>query len=122
MTKILINILSFIVHSKANSLYKLFGEANWLDKINNLYKEDNFLTYWVVDNGVKMAKYKIIHIKKDCISCGACAAVNPEFWLMDDEGMAHLKGSKEVSGNWGLIITTEEARATNQEAVDVCPV
>ena len=41
---------------------------------------------------------------------------------MDDEGMAHLKGSKEVDGNWELIINTEEARATNQEAVDVCPV
>ena len=69
-----------------------------------------------------MAKYKIIQIKKDCIGCGACAAINPEFWQMDDEGMAQLKGAKQVDDNWVLEINTEEARASNQEAVDVCPV
>jgi len=69
-----------------------------------------------------MAKYTILHYKKDCISCGACAAVNPEFWQMDGEGMAHLKGSKEVGDHWELVINTEEARASNQEAADVCPV
>tara|TARA_Y100000031_G_C8223405_1_gene387092 strand:+ start:545 stop:781 length:237 start_codon:yes stop_codon:yes gene_type:complete len=69
-----------------------------------------------------MAKHKIIHLKKDCISCGACAAINPEYWYMDDEGLAHLKGSKQDGDDWELDIDTEEARASNQEAVDVCPV
>tara|TARA_Y100000310_G_C20610236_1_gene777625 strand:+ start:10 stop:246 length:237 start_codon:yes stop_codon:yes gene_type:complete len=69
-----------------------------------------------------MTKYKIIQVKKDCISCGACAAINPDFWQMDDEGLAHLKGSKQIGDDWILEIDTEEDRASNQEAVDVCPV
>lgn len=69
-----------------------------------------------------MIKHKVIHFKKDCISCGACAAIAPEFWKMDEQGLAHLKGSKEVGDHWELEISTEEARAQNQEAADVCPV
>jgi ferredoxin len=69
-----------------------------------------------------MSGHKIVHFKKDCISCGACAAINPEFWEMDAEGMAHPKGSKEVGDHWELDLDTEEARASNQEAADVCPV
>ena len=41
---------------------------------------------------------------------------------LDDEGLAHLKGSKQEEDNWELKINTEEDRASNQEAVDVCPV
>ena len=70
-----------------------------------------------------MAKYKIVQKKNECISCGACAAVAPDYWEMDDEGMAQLKGGKEKEeGVWELNINTEEAKATNQEAADVCPV
>lgn len=69
-----------------------------------------------------MTKYKIIHDKKNCISCGACAAINPEYWQLDEDGMAQLKGAKLIGDQWELIIDTEEARAVNQEAVDVCPV
>tara|TARA_Y100000310_G_scaffold329855_1_gene400453 strand:- start:1246 stop:1482 length:237 start_codon:yes stop_codon:yes gene_type:complete len=69
-----------------------------------------------------MTKHKITHVKKECICCGACAAIVPEFWQMDDDGLAHLKGSKEVDGNWELVVDTESDRASNQEAADVCPV
>ncbi|MBU0457084.1 MAG: ferredoxin [Nanoarchaeota archaeon] len=69
-----------------------------------------------------MAKYKITQLKKDCIGCGACAAVNPDFWEMDEEGLAHLKGSKKVDDNWILEVNTLEAKTSNQEAADVCPV
>jgi len=69
-----------------------------------------------------MVKFKILHFKKECISCGACAAICPEFWEMDDEGMAHLKGSTEADGHDELEINTEENRARNQEAADACPV
>jgi len=67
-------------------------------------------------------KQIIIHFKQDCISCGACAAITPEFWEMDSEGLAHLKGAKQVQDHWELGIETEEARVSNQEAADVCPV
>ncbi len=69
-----------------------------------------------------MAKYKILHFKNDCISCGACAAICPEFWEMDDEGLAHLKESKQNDDRWERDINTEESRAKNQEAADACPV
>ena len=64
---------------------------------------------------------KIIHNKKDCISCGACAAINPEFWEMDPEGLADLKGSKDVADHKELVIA-EKDKESNQEAADVCPV
>lgn len=69
-----------------------------------------------------MVKHKIIHLKKECISCGACAAVAPDYWQMDDEGFAQLKSAKENGDQWELEIDTEEARAINQEAAEVCPV
>ncbi len=69
-----------------------------------------------------MDKHKVIHIRNGCIGCGACAAVCPEFWEMGDDGLANLKGGKPVGENWELEISTEENRACNQEAADVCPV
>lgn len=84
----------------------------------NIYKSDGFSA----KNIIKMAKYKIVHNKKDCIGCGACAAVTPEHWEMDDEGMAQLKGSQKNGENWEKNIDTEEDCASNQEAADVCPV
>ena len=65
---------------------------------------------------------KVIHFKKDCISCGACAAIAPEFWEMDEEGLAQLKGSKEKGETWELDIDKKEDKVVNQEAADVCPV
>ena len=67
-------------------------------------------------------KHKILHYKDQCISCGACAAISPNFWYMDDEGLAELKGSQKVGDHFEREIDTEEARAENQEAADVCPV
>ena len=69
-----------------------------------------------------MVKHRVIHFKNDCISCGACAAIAPEYWEMDEQGLAHLKGAKKVDDHWELEISTEEARVQNQEAADVCPV
>ena len=69
-----------------------------------------------------MDKHLVIHLKKDCISCGACAAIAPDFWEMDEEGLANLKGSTVIDGHQELDINTEEARATNQEAANCCPV
>jgi ferredoxin len=68
-----------------------------------------------------MAKYKIIHYKKDCISCGACAMICPEFWNLDEDGVAQLEGGKKVGERWEKTITTEEDRAKIQETVDACP-
>lgn len=67
-------------------------------------------------------KHKVIHFKKDCISCGACAAISPNYFEMDEQGLAELKQSHTVDVHQELEIDTEEARAQCQEAADVCPV
>ncbi len=69
-----------------------------------------------------MTKFKVIHYKKDCISCGACAAISPNYWEMDEEGLAQLKNSKEVDDHWELESDSYDVKVTNQEAADVCPV
>lgn len=68
-----------------------------------------------------MPALKVIHFKKDCISCGACAAIAPQFWELEPSGLAQLKGAKEVGDHWELPIK-EEDKAAHQEAADVCPV
>jgi ferredoxin len=64
---------------------------------------------------------KIVHFKKDCISCGACAAITPELFEMDPEGLAELKGSSKVENHQELEINSDKKNEA-QEAADVCPV
>tara|TARA_Y100000310_G_scaffold278642_1_gene297185 strand:+ start:10350 stop:10580 length:231 start_codon:yes stop_codon:yes gene_type:complete len=65
---------------------------------------------------------KVVHFKQDCISCGACAAIAPDYWEMDEEAIAQLKGSTEVGDHWERKIESDQDREENQEAADVCPV
>lgn len=64
---------------------------------------------------------KIVHKKKQCIGCGSCVAICPDFFELDEEGKAHLKNSSldEKSGEESLEI---EKKGCCQDAVDVCPV
>ena len=66
---------------------------------------------------------KIILNKEECIACGSCAALCPDFWEMPEEGdmKINLKGSKknEETGEWELEV---KEIACNQDAVDCCPV
>lgn len=48
--------------------------------------------------------------KDECIGCGSCAAVCPDFFEMSDDGKANFKG-KEVN-DLGCI----------KEASEICPV
>lgn len=68
-----------------------------------------------------MTSHKVVHFKKDCISCGACAAIAPQFWELEPSGLAQLKGAKEVGDHWELDIK-EEDMAAHKDAADVCPV
>ena len=68
-----------------------------------------------------MAKHKILHYKDECISCGACAAICPEFWEMDEDGLSTLKGATKVGENFELEISSDD-KAENEEAAEVCPV
>ncbi len=63
---------------------------------------------------------KIIHQRKKCIACGACAAICPKFFEIDKkDGLAILKKSKKAGEDLELEI---EKIGCLKEAVDVCPV
>jgi len=55
-----------------------------------------------------------------CISCGSCAAVCPQFFEMEDSGLAHLKNSKkDADGNEELEVQEPDCA---RDAAEVCPV
>ncbi len=65
--------------------------------------------------------YKITLIREDCIGCGSCAEVCPDYWEMDDDGLSNLLESKEnEDGNFERIL--EEDRDCNEDAAAACPV
>ncbi len=59
-----------------------------------------------------MADYIIVHDRKNCIGCGACAAVCPENWEMKLDGKSAPKETK---------ISEEDFECNNNAAVG-CPV
>jgi ferredoxin len=66
---------------------------------------------------------KITHLRKDCIGCGACAAIAPDFWTMDEEdSLSTLKGSVAKGDLFELEVSDEDAINQNKEASEVCPV
>ena len=69
-----------------------------------------------------MEPHKVVHFKKDCISCGACAAINPDFWEMDEQGFAQLKAAQNKGSYWERDLKSEEEKAINEETSQVCPV
>jgi len=69
-----------------------------------------------------MGSHKVEHNKPDCIGCAACAAVAPEFWEMNDEGKADLKGCKEREDDWEEKEISQEDYELYKESADSCPV
>jgi ferredoxin len=66
-------------------------------------------------------KYRVTHDKESCIGCGACAAMAPDHWTMNDDGKANLIGSTG-KGSKTFKIITEHDLAANEEAASSCPV
>lgn len=65
---------------------------------------------------------KIILKRFQCISCGSCAAVCPEYFEMADDNLSHIKGSSvDTSGNEVLEVG-EEKIGCAKEAAEICPV
>lgn len=66
---------------------------------------------------------KIIQNHKDCIGCGTCVALCPEFWEMNGDGKVRPKLSRQNSVTGNLEFEVEEKDAScNKEAADSCPV
>lgn len=70
-----------------------------------------------------MSKYRLEHVKPECIGCGACAAVAPEFWVMNDaENKSDIIGCKVMPNGWEEKEIEEKDVAKNKDAAESCPV
>ncbi|HLD85539.1 MAG TPA: ferredoxin [archaeon] len=73
------------------------------------------------------AKYTIDHDRPNCIGCGACVAVAPEFWeIKEADGKSDVIGSQRHEEGSEIVRETlditEAQYAKNKEAADSCPV
>ena len=74
--------------------------------------------------------YKIVFERKSCIGAAACAAISPDFWVMNEDGKADLVGAGvDADGNQVLIVKESQMSKdmktvldSNKDAAEVCPV
>ena len=59
-----------------------------------------------------MPKFKITQNRDKCIGCGACAAVCPDNWFMDDDGKSSPRKT----------VIEKKEEGCNKQAVEACPV
>lgn len=71
-----------------------------------------------VDNEQKF-KYLVVVERDKCTSCGTCEDMCPELFELDNESLAHIKGSKRVGNNDELQLENEEC---SLDAAESCPV
>lgn len=69
-----------------------------------------------------MGKFLIEHDRPNCIGCGACIAVAPEFWEMNDDGKSDVKGGKNRKDGWQEREISEKELDANKQAAETCPV
>lgn len=69
-----------------------------------------------------MSKYLIKHNRQNCIGCGACASICPDFWQMANDNKSQLKGGQKKSNGTYELEIEEKDFACNQQAADACPV
>jgi ferredoxin len=74
-----------------------------------------------------MTHFTIDHDRPGCIGCGACAAVNPQFWVMSPvDGKSDVVGSERQEDGGEIVREkldiAETDYAKNREAADCCPV
>lgn len=67
---------------------------------------------------------KIIHDRANCIGCGSCSAICPDFWEMSDDGKAMLKGGKHKKDGGDIVKSELQVKdvGCNQDAASSCPV
>ncbi len=66
--------------------------------------------------------YKLQHNRPECIGCGACAVIAPDFWEMDDEEKSDIIGGLNKPNGWQEKIIGEIDFELNLEAAESCPV
>jgi ferredoxin len=65
--------------------------------------------------------HKLQQDRENCIGCGACEAVAPDFFEMKDDGKSQIKGAKKIKELWERDFDEKDFE-TIKEAADSCPV
>lgn len=67
-------------------------------------------------------KYTIQHRRSECIGCASCEGIAPQFWKMEFDGKASIRGV-DVKNNGGQEMDIkEEDFQVNKSAAESCPV
>ena len=66
-----------------------------------------------------MGKYRVEYLRKECIGAGVCAAMDPENFEMNADGLADLKDSNQEGD---IFVKEVDNLEEIKEAADGCPV
>ena len=70
-----------------------------------------------------MTKYKIVYDKQGCIGAFSCVALDPNNWVIGEDGKATLLKAKQEGDNYILEIDLDnEAFDKMKAAAESCPV
>ena len=69
-----------------------------------------------------MAEFKIKHDRPNCIGCGACAAVFPDKWFMEEDGKSSVRDCSKTSEGWEELAFDDNEYDNHKAAADSCPV
>ena len=71
---------------------------------------------------VTKGKHQIQHDRPNCIGCAACAAISPDFWVMNEDGKSDIVNSKMREDGWEELDIEDKDFEINKEAAESCPV
>ena len=66
--------------------------------------------------------YTLQHNRPECIGCGACAVIAPDFWEMDDDSKSDIINGEDKPNGWQERKIGEDDFEENMEAAESCPV
>ena len=66
--------------------------------------------------------FTLQHNRPECIGCGACSVIAPEFWEMNDDGKSDIINAEEKPNEWQEKVIGDKDFDINLEAAESCPV
>jgi ferredoxin len=67
--------------------------------------------------------YEVQHNRENCIGCGTCVDLCPDYWEMADDGKSQLKSAESLNNKIGWEhVWFENDLDCNKDAESQCPV
>jgi ferredoxin len=64
----------------------------------------------------------LVHLRRKCIGCGACALAAPDLWSLSDvDGLADVQGGHYTGGQAQIRVPIEDVE-DHRAAAEACPV